>query len=140
MHQNRGPGVEMMMKVARTLVDNGISEEALGKSSRNLLGLPTKNLASKIAAPPPPPVLLLLLDLRGHDAALLALLYECVGAVAVGEDGGADERREHHVLGEEHVSRARRQLHHVHQLRHHVDAEGYKGFVSLTSPKIIFFF
>ena len=59
---------------------------------------------------------------RGHDPADLALLYERLGVVAVGEDGGADERREHHILAEEHVARARGQLHHVHQLRHHVDA------------------
>ena len=61
---------------------------------------------------------------RGHDPADLALLYERLGVVAVGEDSGADERGEHHVLAEEHVARARGQLHHVHQLRHHVDAVG----------------
>ena len=72
---------------------------------------------------------ILRIDSRGHDAADLALLDEGLGAVSVGEDGGADERREHHVLAEEHVARARRQLHHVHQLRHHVDAEGDFVFV-----------
>ena len=60
---------------------------------------------------------------RGHDAADLALLDEGLGVVAVGEDGGADERREHHVLGEEDLARTRGQLHHVHELRHHVHAE-----------------
>ena len=47
---------------------------------------------------------------RRHDAADLALLDEGLGVVAVGEDGGADERREHHVLAEKGNT--------IHKLRH----------------------